>query len=466
MKKATTLCHLSGNTFDGIVVTARVGGFSRVATRPLGVSLGTLMVGAVLALSACGDSVPTDSARVAEKASDTRAAAANAVSDGKDAAAAAASDGKGAASSGASDVKAEATAAGAPVSGSDPVGLQAMGDRGTAILDQTAKGVASLAEGGTALLGRLGVRLRDEDARGVARKSDGKLDGKLDGDKDAAKPGAAKAGVAAPHAAKREAERVVAKSDAGKGVATTTDAAEQGLAKADGTKLDAAKRELTKADATVRELAQPDVARADIGKLDAVKREVAQADAAVRELAPPDLAKLGTAGTAAVAVTAAGVKQGVQGAQDAAAVPADAIAREALAKHRASDVEAAVGERAVAGGDAAIRDVGQPVLATIAIPFAFNASILAPVHARSLDPIVAELLRDPARHAILAGRADSRGAVGHNRTLARKRAEAVRSHLLGRGVLASQLTVRSEVGVAENVALADDSDRRVDVILR
>ncbi|WP_347555787.1 OmpA family protein [Robbsia sp. KACC 23696] len=367
MTKARNLCHLS---------------------------VATLMFGVALALSACGDSVSTDSARVAEKASDARDAANAAASDAKGAAAAAVSDAKGAASSAAADVKAETAAVGAAVAESDPVGLNAIGDRGTAILDQTAKGVASLAEGGSALLGRLGVRLRDEDARGVARKSDGKTEGGT----GAAKPGPAKAGVAASHVAKREADTAAVKSDAVKLAAAKTDAAVHDLAKGDVTQLDAAKREVTQADATV---------------------------------------------------------------------PADAIAREALAKHRAADVETTVRDgRIVSGNAPASAAAGQPVLATVAIPFAFNASTMAPAHAKALEPVVAELLRDPARHAILSGRADSHGAVGYNRTLARKRAEAVRKHLLGRGVVASQLTVRSEVGVAKDVALADDSDRRVDVIFR
>ncbi len=204
---------------------------------------------------------------------------------------------------------------------SDPVPGQALVDRGAAVLDQAGKGAVSLVEGGGALLGRIGGRLREEDARGAAGTSD-------------AHPGAVpSAGVSGEGATRR-----------------ATDDPSRG--------------------------------------------------------------------------NAAAAKEG------AAAAAADAPAT------------------------------------TVAIHFGFDATTFSSMQARSLDSIVATLVLNPARHAIVAGHTDRHGAVAYNRALARARAEAVRDHLLGRGVAAAQLTVRGDAGNDAPERLTDGAARRVDVMLR
>jgi peptidoglycan-associated lipoprotein len=78
------------------------------------------------------------------------------------------------------------------------------------------------------------------------------------------------------------------------------------------------------------------------------------------------------------------------------------------------------------------------------------------------DPAMAE------RTILLVGRSDDRGAVGYNRELGMKRAERIKQLLIGNGLSAARIQVKSagESGAqGENAGTSFGYDRRVDVIV-
>jgi OOP family OmpA-OmpF porin len=74
------------------------------------------------------------------------------------------------------------------------------------------------------------------------------------------------------------------------------------------------------------------------------------------------------------------------------------------------------------------------VLKQSAIPFESNSAKLTPRGRMTLDKLVPLLKREPQAAIEIAGHTDGYGAVDYNRELSRRRAEAVREYLVGRGV--------------------------------
>ncbi|HEY5376314.1 MAG TPA: OmpA family protein [Polyangiaceae bacterium] len=96
-------------------------------------------------------------------------------------------------------------------------------------------------------------------------------------------------------------------------------------------------------------------------------------------------------------------------------------------------------------------------------------------HARAQDRAqlraFASCMNDPAmadRTILLVGRADDRGAVGYNRELGLKRAQRIKELLMGNGLSAARIQVRSAGDSGAQGENGDSSygyDRRVDVIV-
>jgi len=99
--------------------------------------------------------------------------------------------------------------------------------------------------------------------------------------------------------------------------------------------------------------------------------------------------------------------------------------------------------------------------------FDFDESQLRERGRKILDGIVQCMRNGALREEgiTIVGHADPRGPEGYNRDLGRRRAETARDYLLGQGVSAGRITVRSR-GEAEAQGTGPDSwqlDRRVDI---
>lgn len=71
--------------------------------------------------------------------------------------------------------------------------------------------------------------------------------------------------------------------------------------------------------------------------------------------------------------------------------------------------------------------------------FDTNSASLKPAAASSLDQIGDIIRRYPEDRVVVAGHTDNRGSEAYNETLSQRRAEAVRRHLIARGVSSSSL---------------------------
>lgn len=78
-----------------------------------------------------------------------------------------------------------------------------------------------------------------------------------------------------------------------------------------------------------------------------------------------------------------------------------------------------------------VRGVEDP---TDEVLFAVDDAALDSIATLQLAAVVRWLDGRPDDHIVIEGRADSSGAPDHNRELALRRAEAIRDHLMGRGV--------------------------------
>ena len=101
--------------------------------------------------------------------------------------------------------------------------------------------------------------------------------------------------------------------------------------------------------------------------------------------------------------------------------------------------------------------------------FAFDSAELSGKAKSSLDKVAAAL-KDSGKKADVNGYTDSTGSAEYNKTLSQKRAQAVATYLEGKGVAASDLTVKGYGAtnfVAENdTAAGRAQNRRVDIVLK
>jgi len=88
-------------------------------------------------------------------------------------------------------------------------------------------------------------------------------------------------------------------------------------------------------------------------------------------------------------------------------------------------------DRAMPLSTSGVRGVEEP---TDELLFALDDAALDSIATLQLAAVVRWLDGRPDDHVVIEGHADSSGAPDHNRLLATRRAEAIRDHLMGRGV--------------------------------
>lgn len=162
---------------------------------------------------------------------------------------------------------------------------------------------------------------------------------------------------------------------------------------------------------------------------------------------------------------------GNQAANDAANMAADANAM-------AANETEAMPQRSIIRPDVAPSPTPPPPPEPIEAVIAFGASGLKLDDAgrQAIDALLAEETTRTGGPVILRGNTDSRGADGDNLVASRKRAEAVRDYMVGKGVAADriQLVALGEARPIAPNAKPDGSDdpegraknRRVDVEIR
>jgi outer membrane protein OmpA-like peptidoglycan-associated protein len=148
----------------------------------------------------------------------------------------------------------------------------------------------------------------------------------------------------------------------------------------------------------------------------------------------------------------------------------DALTREKEA--RAAAERAAANALASLEEIATIRSEDQRVVITLSgeVLFKTNEATLLPMARSRLDR-VAEVLKAQGngKPIVIAGHTDSRGKTAYNDDLSRRRAESVRSYLVGKGVPSDMVQA---VGRGENEPIADNgsaegraNNRRVEIII-
>lgn len=126
--------------------------------------------------------------------------------------------------------------------------------------------------------------------------------------------------------------------------------------------------------------------------------------------------------------------------------------------------------------DAAPTDEGDLVTLPEGVLFDFDSANLKPEASATLDGLAEAAVLAQDRAVDIRGHTDSRGADDYNLDLSRRRAEAVRDYLAGRGVDPARMTAEG-LGEAQPVAPNEQPDggddpagrernRRVEVLLR
>jgi len=152
------------------------------------------------------------------------------------------------------------------------------------------------------------------------------------------------------------------------------------------------------------------------------------------------------------------------GAATAERLSAEQEAR-AAAEKRAADALAALAKLA------AVKDEPRGMVITLSgsVLFASNRSTLLPEARTRLDQVADVLLTTRERHLTVEGYTDSQGSVNYNLDLSQRRADAVRSYLVGRGYEGDLIQAR---GFGKDSPVADNSsaegranNRRVEIII-
>jgi OOP family OmpA-OmpF porin len=102
------------------------------------------------------------------------------------------------------------------------------------------------------------------------------------------------------------------------------------------------------------------------------------------------------------------------------------------------------------------------------VNFDFDESVIRPEDQANIDKDIATLEQWGKVNIEVAGHTDSRGSGEYNMTLSQQRANAVRNHLINKGIEADRLTA---VGYGESQPVADNAtdegrfkNRRVELI--
>ena len=105
------------------------------------------------------------------------------------------------------------------------------------------------------------------------------------------------------------------------------------------------------------------------------------------------------------------------------------------------------------------------LVAVVQVPFGFDRADLDPAAKAALTPILEEMRHNTGLTIDLEGSTDAVGSVDYNLKLSERRVEAVRRYLLGRGVARARIVGSTARGPLADVAVKDDSKRRVMVKL-
>jgi OmpA-OmpF porin, OOP family len=102
--------------------------------------------------------------------------------------------------------------------------------------------------------------------------------------------------------------------------------------------------------------------------------------------------------------------------------------------------------------------------------FVENTDTLTEASQRTLDGVIAEIARYPVPDIVVVGHTDLVGTDAANDVLARKRAEAVRSVLLARGIASGSVVAvgrgKREPAVPTADGVAEPRNRRVEIVVR
>lgn len=102
--------------------------------------------------------------------------------------------------------------------------------------------------------------------------------------------------------------------------------------------------------------------------------------------------------------------------------------------------------------------------------FVENTDTLTEASQRTLDGVIAEIARYPVPDIVVVGHTDLVGTDVVNDALARKRADTVRTMLIGRGVAPSNVVAvgrgKREPAVPTADGVAESRNRRVEILVR
>jgi outer membrane protein OmpA-like peptidoglycan-associated protein len=105
------------------------------------------------------------------------------------------------------------------------------------------------------------------------------------------------------------------------------------------------------------------------------------------------------------------------------------------------------------------------LVAVVHVPFGFDRADLDPAAKAALAPILEELRRNTMLTIDLEGSTDAVGSADYNLKLSQRRVDAVRRWLLGQGIDRARIVSSAARGALADVAVKDDSKRRVMVKL-
>jgi len=106
-------------------------------------------------------------------------------------------------------------------------------------------------------------------------------------------------------------------------------------------------------------------------------------------------------------------------------------------------------------GTGSINQVGNEVI-TAEIPFRFDQSDLTSVAKRKLDEFISAVSQRVSNIISVFGHTDSLGTDEYNDNLSEKRADSVKSYLIGAGIPRNDITVK---GMGESSPVADNETR-------
>jgi len=133
----------------------------------------------------------------------------------------------------------------------------------------------------------------------------------------------------------------------------------------------------------------------------------------------------------------------------------------------------------VADGHEVIEDKTNPLdpsddlmLFEVYIPFDYDTTIIKPEFFKDIDQVVRVLLRNPNASAVIEGHADrrTRSSEKYNQDLSERRAQAVQSYMVGKGVQAGKLNALgygySRPKVQPDLVNGNPENRRVEIYIR